>query len=100
MYEITPLSREVDCLYISHESLQQVYAHTQSGEKIGRLIAEYLFTRKTHREVALLTQNPAERYRLLLKGEPELLQQVPLKYLASYLGITPETLSRIRASIS
>jgi len=44
--------------------------------------------------------NPDEKYELLLSTKPRLLQKFPLKHIASYLGITPETLSRIRKKIS
>ena len=46
---------------------------------------------------ALQFQTAAQRYKSLLKEHPEILKKVPLQYLASYLGITQETLSRIRA---
>jgi len=44
--------------------------------------------------------SPEEKYELLLESKPELLQKFPLKHIASYLGMTPETLSRIRKKIS
>jgi hypothetical protein len=40
-----------------------------------------------------------ERYHNLLRENPQILQRIPLKYIASYLGITPVSLSRIRANI-
>ncbi|MEM8898754.1 MAG: Crp/Fnr family transcriptional regulator [Bacteroidota bacterium] len=43
--------------------------------------------------------NATERYQLILKEDPILLQRVPLKYLASYIGVTPESLSRIRKNL-
>lgn len=42
---------------------------------------------------------PAEKYRYILSNKPQLIQKFPLKYIASYLNITPETLSRVRATI-
>ncbi len=47
-----------------------------------------------------IVSNPEERYLNLLNNRPDLLQRVPLNYLASYLGITPESLSRIRKRLS
>lgn len=43
--------------------------------------------------------SPEEKYVLLLKSKPQIIQKFPLKYIASYLGITPETLSRVRRKI-
>jgi CRP-like cAMP-binding protein len=43
---------------------------------------------------------PEQKYERVLMGRPELLQQFPLKHIASYLGMTPETLSRVRKKIS
>ena len=46
-----------------------------------------------------ITLKPEERYAILLKEEPELIQQVPLKYLSALIGVTPRHLSRIRNNI-
>ena len=100
IYEIRPVTSEIGCYYIGYDSLQDVYRNTQCGEKIGRLAAEQQFQKKSSREIFLLTLNPREKYLQLLDEQPHLIQQIPLKHLASYLGITPETLSRIRSSIS
>lgn len=85
---------------ISYNRLQSVYTETERENKVGRLAAERLFTKKTEREMDLLTLNPEEKYRKLLADHPRLLRHIPLKYLASYLGIAPETLSRVRSNIS
>lgn len=50
------------------------------------------------REIDILTSSPLLRYKRVLERSPQLFQEVPLKYIASYLRMTPETLSRIRAS--
>ena len=55
---------------------------------------------RAQRERDLLTLSAEERYRQLLERSPQLLQLVPLKHVASYLGMSPETLSRVRAAIS
>lgn len=49
-----------------------------------------------NREKELLSLSPRERYQLFLKRSPQLVNKVPQKYIASYLGITPETYSRLR----
>ena len=53
------------------------------------------------RRIEEFTQSsPEERYQRILREQPELIDRAPLKYLASYLGITPVSLSRIRKRIS
>ncbi|MCH8495120.1 MAG: hypothetical protein LAT57_05745 [Balneolales bacterium] len=99
IFEIRPVTKTASCYYISWNDLQQVYANTNCGEKIGRMAAEQQFIRKSDREVSLLTIHPKDRYLQLMEEQPQWIHQIPLKHLASYLGITPETLSRIRSSI-
>lgn len=84
---------------ITYEDLQQVYRQTTAGNAIGRYAAEELFLKKSRRELSLLNETATQRYLNLLTGQPELLQQIPLRYLASYIGITPQALSRIRRRI-
>lgn len=85
---------------ISHNHLQQVYENTSVGNKIGRLASEDLFLRKSKRELSLLKDSAEERYLNLFSEQLHLLQLIPLKYIASYIGITPQALSRIRKRIS
>jgi CRP-like cAMP-binding protein len=85
---------------ISFQDLQSVYQHTNVGHHIGRLASEDLFLKKIKRELSLLSYSAEERYLHLFSEQPQLLQKVPLKYIASYIGITPQGLSRIRKRIS
>jgi CRP/FNR family transcriptional regulator, anaerobic regulatory protein len=81
---------------LSRKNLYQLYENCPKFEKFGRLMAEnaYLGSRKNN--VAYLTLSPEERYLNLIKERPKLLERISLKYIASYLGIQPESLSRIR----
>ncbi|PJJ08303.1 CRP-like cAMP-binding protein [Flavobacterium sp. 1] len=85
---------------ISFEDLQHIYAETTVGNTIGRLASESLFLKKSKRELSLLTESAGERYLNLFTEQPHLLKLIPLKYIASYIGITPQALSRIRKRIS
>lgn len=85
---------------VTFNDLQQIYAETEIGEKIGRLAGEDLFIKKSKRELTLLIDSAEQRYLNLFTEQPHLLQLIPLKYLASYIGITPQALSRIRKRIS
>ena len=60
------------------------------------LIINELLISMLDREIDLLTSSPNERYQRILKRSPQVFQEIPLKYIASYLRMTPETLSRLR----
>lgn len=85
---------------ISFTDLQEVYQKTESGNLIGRRMAENMFLLKSKREISLLNKTAEERYLDLFQERPNLLKQIPLKYIASYIGVTPQALSRIRKRIS
>ncbi|EJL72723.1 Crp/Fnr family transcriptional regulator [Chryseobacterium populi] len=84
---------------ISYEDLNLIYAETEIGEKIGRLASERLYLENFKREISLLTETAEERYLTLFTDQPHILKYIPLKYIASYIGITPQALSRIRRRI-
>jgi CRP-like cAMP-binding protein len=85
---------------ISYSDLQKVYQNTAVGSTMGRFIAEKLFLLKSKREQSLLNDSSEQRYLNVFKDRPNLFEQVPLKYIASYIGVTPQALSRIRKRIS
>lgn len=62
-------------------------------------VLEQLLIKKTEREILLIKYTPQEIYQYLINREPYLIQNIPLKYIASYIGITPQALSRIRNRI-
>lgn len=90
-----------DCVIwsVNHADLHSLYARSTKGLYIGKAIAEAMFIRKQHEQINLLTLSPLDRYLKLLKERPEVLQRVPLKVVCSYLGVTAESLSRIRKKI-
>lgn len=82
---------------ISHQNFQQTLVTGNYGEKITRLVAESSFIDKQQQQqIDLLTKTAKERYLEQLQCRKGI-ERTPLKYLASYLGITPQSLSRIRA---
>ncbi|MGC1632671.1 MAG: Crp/Fnr family transcriptional regulator [Gelidibacter sp.] len=97
-YQLQALT-ETTVLSITYDDLQAVYKTTQIGNLIGRLAVERLFLIKSSREQNLLNLNAEERYLKLFKERPELLKVIPLKYISSYIGVTPQALSRIRKRI-
>jgi len=85
---------------LGHKELQEVYASSSIGNLIGRKASEELFLKKSKRELSLLRDSAKQRYLNLFEERPELLREIPLKYIASYIGVTPQALSRIRKRIS
>jgi|SRR5690554_2092032 len=85
---------------LSYHNLQMLYQDTEKGNLIGRLASEKLFLEKVKREISLLNDSAEERYLNLFTEQPELIKKIPLQYIASYIGITPQALSRIRRRIS
>jgi CRP-like cAMP-binding protein len=94
-YQLQALT-ETTILSITYDDLQEVYKTTQIGNLIGRLTAERLFLLKSKREQNLLNLTAEERYIKLFKERPELIKDIPLKYISSYIGVTAQALSRIR----
>ena len=85
---------------ISYNDLQDVYQQTQIGNLIGRFSSERLFLIKSKREQSLLNESAEQRYLNLFTERINLIKEIPLKYIASYIGVTPQALSRIRKRIS
>lgn len=85
---------------LSYSDLQSIYRETAAGNAIGRQASEDLFLKKSQRELSLLNESAEERYLNLFTERPQLIREIPLKYIASYIGITPQALSRIRKRIS
>lgn len=90
-----------DCVLASlhYDFLQQLYQHYPDSNKFGRTAVEQYYIWREQRELSLMTDSAQERYVLLLEKYPVYLEHVPLKYLASYLNIKPESLSRIRKKL-
>jgi len=89
------------CTYleISYDDLNDIYALTECGQQLGRILTEHLFLYLSHRENAFMLKTPTERYLDLFEEQPRLIREIPQKYLSSYIGITPQALSRIRARL-
>ena len=66
--------------------------------KLWIAILENLVQQQMDREKDLLIDSPLERYNRVLKRSPKLFQEIPHKYIANYLRMSPETLSRLKKS--
>jgi CRP-like cAMP-binding protein len=88
-------------IYILKRSvLESLFLQDINIANWGRKFAEMEFLQTEERFIPLLFTTAAERYEELLKKQPHLFLRIPLECLASYLGITPVSLSRIRAKVS
>ncbi len=87
-------------IVFSYNSLQKLYEQNLFWQQLGRLAAENEFITTECHNRFLRDLSATDRYKQILEQENELLQRVPLNYLATYLQIAPETLSRIRKKIA
>ncbi|HLG41668.1 MAG TPA: Crp/Fnr family transcriptional regulator [Chitinophagaceae bacterium] len=83
---------------ISKQQLENLYKAYPEYREFGRKFAEEALTMLMQRTLSLQIDSAEKRYRQLLQ-QPEFMQKIPLKYLASYLGITDTSLSRLRRKI-
>lgn len=88
-----------ELLLLSAKDLQQLYIDIPKFERFGRLMAENAFLGIRQRSEMLENQTAEERYLALMKERPKVFERIPQHYIASYLGIKPPSLSRIRKRI-
>ena len=81
------------------EWLSQLLDTPGEWQRFGRRVAEMLYVRKEEREISLLTDDAGERYTALQRQFPNAIELIPHYHLASYLGIRPQSLSRIRGRL-
>lgn len=87
-----------DCelINLSYTDMQAIYQSRPVFEIFGRKIAEILFIMISSQNTRLLALSPEERYRSVMECHPFIIQRVPQYMIASFIGITPEHLSRLR----
>lgn len=83
---------------IDKATFMDLMKSTPENTTTWQLMLEQLVLQQMERERDILTVSPLERYTRVLKRSPQLFQEIPHKYIASYLRMTPETLSRIKKS--
>jgi CRP-like cAMP-binding protein len=81
---------------ISWQQLNAYYADFPQGNLLGRIVTQKYYIMSEERAIFLRTQTPNLRYEKLLEQHPDIEQQTSQNNIASYLGISRETLSRIR----
>lgn len=98
-----PSSASIQCigqcevLRITHKARERLYEDVPEMEKYYRKIIELAYVEAIHRIESLISMSAKERYDLLLKEKPKLFQQLPANVIAEYMGISKETLSRLKS---
>lgn len=88
------------CWQLDYQTFQHLFNSIESFRESGRarLVNSYFELKKN--KISMIVDHSKERYKMLLKEKPEIIQNVSLKQIATYLGITDTSLSRIRKEIS
>lgn len=101
-----PASHYLECLetttvaILTYTAEEELCRQIPAFETLCRMSMEADFGEQQEQHARFVTSSPEERYKQLLRDCPELLQRVPQYQLASYLGVKPESLSRIRKRIA
>ena len=91
---------EDSIITISNSEMEvEIFKKFPKFESMCRVLSEELLAKEQINFDEFKTSSPEQRYRKLLQSRPDLIQRVPQHQLASYLGIKPESLSRLRARI-
>lgn len=98
MHSIQALS-DTTVVTLKYKDAQKLYDVFPKFDRIGRLLTESVLLQEVKRIDDITCFEPFERYQKLLHESPELIQKLPQKYIASYLGISPESLSRMKAKL-
>lgn len=86
-------------LAVSYDALQRLYNQVPAMNQLVRVVMEHRFVELHKLFTAFILDSPEERYQHLLREHPDLLHRIPQHHLATYLGVTPISLSRIRKRI-
>jgi CRP-like cAMP-binding protein len=84
---------------MDYNQMRKLYEHNHKFEHLGRIIGEHYILMLHTRLSSYLLDTPEERYLRLVNETPDFLHRVPLQHIASFIGVTPVSLSRIRKRI-
>ena len=91
---------ECEIVKIHRNNLLALIDKSENFKQFSLIIFEHAITSTENRANDLATLSAEQRYKKLMENQPEILQNVPIQYIASFLGMKPESLSRIRRQIS
>lgn len=98
-FEIISAITDCELISIKKTDLEKLYDTFPKWERLGRRIIEEMFVESQRRIYSFITETAETRYNRLLKQYPDMIRQVPLKYIADFLGIKLQSLSRLRKNI-
>ncbi|WGH76563.1 Crp/Fnr family transcriptional regulator [Tenacibaculum tangerinum] len=84
---------------ISKKRFIELIQSSEEYKKVWEALLQSFVHQQIEREIDLITYSPQKRFKRVLERSPQVFQEIPLKYIASYLRMTPETLSRILKSV-
>ncbi len=90
---------DLDLLILKKDAIDSLFDKYKIWERFGRLIIEKVFCRVEAKRKDIITNNHEQQYRDFVNAYPQIIQQVPQYYIASYLGLSPEHLSRLRKKV-
>jgi CRP/FNR family transcriptional regulator, anaerobic regulatory protein len=96
-YENIELMEDSTLITIKYDHLAELYKRHPQFNFVTRVLTEQYYIKSEERAYSMRMKTARERYELMLSGDPQIFQRVPLKHIASYLGMKAETLSRIRS---
>ncbi|WP_312553882.1 Crp/Fnr family transcriptional regulator [Empedobacter brevis] len=85
---------------ISNSNLEKLYTSVANGERFGRIVIGQVFIETLKNLNSFYTDSPQQRYEDFIRKHPDLNQRISQYYIASYVGVKPQSLSRIRKRIS
>ena len=97
--EFTQAIETTSLLYIERENFYSLLETIPVWEKFYRQYLEYAYVNNTNRLMSFITLDATEKYRQLLEENPEIVKRLPNRIVASYLNISPETLSRLKSKL-
>lgn len=98
--EILQTITDCELLYISKENLERLFSTNQKWQYFGRKLMESFLIEKEQRIIDQISLTGQQKYLKLFKTTPDIIKNVQVKYLASFLGLQPESLSRIKKRIN
>lgn len=92
--------KESELLVIKRDDIHRLYSEYPKWGELGRLVIEKSHLQLEKRVFELIAMTAEERYMNITQDQPEIIENVPLQYIASIIGVKPETLSRIRKKVT